>query len=97
MNELDEQWKKLARVARQTPNPTPMQAPPGFAGRVFARRDSGAGPQLALLWESWAMRTLAFAALVMLVSLSANYNLVRDQFSPGASTPDVIEELMLEP
>ena len=95
MNTPDNVWKQLARAARQAPGNKSDEAPFGFAGRVVAQWRAGEQPRPSA-WELLSVRTLAFAALVMIVCLSLNYEIVQEQFTFDPTAPADLESLVID-
>jgi hypothetical protein len=96
MKTNDQAWQRLARAARQVPGQPVAEAPFGFSQRVVARWLAGeAAPvspwELALSW-----RSLACAAVVMLLSVAVNFAAVRDQLLPDPATPAELLSLLEE-
>lgn len=89
MNHSDDTWNKLVRTARHTPE-ADGAAPFGFATRVIATWRAGRRPQPSA-WEILSLRSMAFALLVMVVCLGANYRVVTEQF---AAEPDAAADVM---
>lgn len=71
--------------------------PPGFATRVVARwRASEERPSLWATWEWFSPRGLALAALLMLASLGANYDLLGGSLADEMTTASAVLESLLE-
>jgi hypothetical protein len=96
MNVNDQTWQRLVRAARPTADPTPAEPPYGFGQRVVARWRAGdtAGASPWELLVTW--RPLAYAALVMLLSVAVNFAAVRDQLLPDPATPAELLSLLNE-
>ena len=88
-------WQKLAaRAATAAPQPErDPAAPPWFAARVTARWLAGDLPAALSPWELFSVRSVAVAALVMLLALSANYEVIRDQFTHADQPVDLLAAL----
>lgn len=99
MNPTPDRWQKLAaRAATATHPPAPdSAAPPWFAARVTARWLAGDLPFAPSPWEFFSVRSVALAALVMLLALTANYELLRDQFTHADQPVDLLLAALDEP
>ena len=64
MNEKINPWDKLARLARQAPEPARAEMPFGFATRVVANWPAPTA-ELSNIWELLSVRSLVLAALIM--------------------------------
>ena len=95
MNTPDNVWKKLTQAARRVPADKNVEAPFGFAGRVVAQWRAGQRPGPSA-WEFLSVRTLAFAALVMVVCLSVNYEIVQEQFTFDPTAPADLDSLVID-
>lgn len=69
-----ETLEDLFRRARNAPQADSEEAPPFFAQRVTAKWSSGPQASRGSLWETFALRGVAFAAAMMIftVALSAS-------------------------
>lgn len=97
-------WQNLAARARaarppadDSTAPTAITAPPWFAARVTARWLAGDFAAAVSPWEIFALRSVALAAFVMLLALSANYEVVHEQFAQNLQPEDLLAEPYLEP
>jgi hypothetical protein len=66
MNEFDHRWQACAARARQVPG-GPVDVPPGFATRVWARWTSQSSPAPAAVWLGLSLRALMVATVVLAV------------------------------
>jgi len=74
MNSRNSPWFRLAALARLAPADTrDAAAPHGFATRVAALAFARAEPSFAVMTARFSWRALAVAALVMTVSIAANF------------------------
>ncbi|HEY6167519.1 MAG TPA: hypothetical protein VI454_05735 [Verrucomicrobiae bacterium] len=85
-------WERLTKAARQAPADASVEAPFGFSNRVVARWLAGELP-MPSAWEFLSLRSLGFAALVMLVSLAVSFNVVCEQFAPDPAAPSELVAL----
>lgn len=98
MNEKNNPWDKLARLARQAPEPAPAETPFGFAARVVANWPSAAtAAELSAVWELLSARSLVLAALIMAVTLGINYDLVSHDWTQEVAVADATFEPLLQP
>lgn len=101
MKNAPDLWQKLAARARAAQPPaddsTAPPAPPWFAARVTARWLAGDFAPVISPWEKFALRAVALAALVMLLALSANYEVVHEQFAQNREADALAAESFLEP
>ncbi len=99
MNPAPDRWQKLAaHAARADRPPAPdSAAPPWFAARVTARWLAGDLPFAPSPWELFSVRSVALAALVMLLALAANYELLHDQFAHADQPVDLLLAALDEP
>jgi hypothetical protein len=97
MNEQDN-WMRLAKLARLAPAEPEVEVPLGFAARVVARWRAGEGRADGLwnLWEGLAWPSLGVALAVMLLCLGVSFQSVRNQFRAEPATPADLVALMLE-
>ena len=95
MKTAPDRWQKLAaRAATAAPQPErDPAAPPWFAARVTARWLAGDLPATLSPWELFSGRSVALAALVMLLALSANYEVIHDQFTHADQPVDLLAAL----
>ena len=75
MNSPRSPWNRLVAAARLAPVDTrDVSAPPGFATRVTALAFAAGGPpSVATMLARLSWRALGVAALLMLVSIAANF------------------------
>lgn len=99
MNPAPDRWQKLAAHAARAPRPPAADstAPPWFAARVTARWLAGDLPFAPSPWEIFSVRSVALAALVMLLALTANYDLLHDQFTHADQPVDLLLAALDEP
>jgi hypothetical protein len=95
MSTPQDSWGRLAGAARNAA-PRPADPPLGFATRVVARWKETATAELASPWELLSLKSLAFAVVVMLVSLGASYQSVAEQFAGDALEPAALISLLSE-
>ena len=96
MKNENQTWERLAKSARCTSADAPAKAPFGFSNRVVARWLAGE-VTLPSAWEFLSLRSLGFAALVMLVSLAVSFNVVREQFTGDPAAPEELVALFSDP
>ncbi len=97
MNEKYNSWEKLARLARQAPDPARAEMPFGFATRVVAHWPSAATVELSTVWELLSVRSLVLAALIMAVTLGINYDLMSHDWTQEVTVADTTFEPLLQP
>ncbi|MFT4688497.1 MAG: hypothetical protein ACI9OD_000694 [Limisphaerales bacterium] len=89
-------WKKLAAWGcRGAPTPTDATAPCGFASRVAARWARGDIQTVPNLWEHFSLRSVAVATVIMLTTISLNYDLLTEGITPDVGITDAIETPLL--
>ncbi|MBI3875476.1 MAG: hypothetical protein HY300_05865 [Verrucomicrobia bacterium] len=89
MNNANDKWTKLARTARLAPPEAEKQIPFGFATRVASRWASGE-IAAAAPWEKLALRTLAFAAVLMVASVTLNFDFLTGDWSQEIASADPV-------
>lgn len=95
MNQYDQQWRKLATLARQAGDSRDTAAPYGFATRVAAR--AGALPigPAAIVFERVALRGLMVAAAFGLAAIGFNFTtLVTYTQTDAYVAADMVGELL---
>ena len=92
MKPASDPWQKLVARAGRVPE-RDTTAPPWFAARVTARWLAGDLPPALSPWELFSLRSVALAALVMLLALSANYEVLHDQFTHADQPVDLLAAL----
>jgi len=97
MNDKPDNWTKLSLAARHAPPQAPREPPFGFATRIAARWASGEVLMSPAPWEKLAFRSLAFAALLMIVSVSVNYDLLDANWLHELPPADPVFGNLLEP
>lgn len=100
MKTAPDPWQKLAALATATAAPQPASAtaaPPWFAARVTARWLAGDRLFAPSPWEIFSVRSVAVAALVMLLALAANYELLHEQFAHADQPVDLLLAALDEP
>lgn len=95
MNSTPDPWQKLAAHAAHAARPArpaapEPAAPPWFAARVTARWLAGDLPFAPSPWEFFSVRSVALAALVMLLALTANYEIIHEQFTHADQPVDLL-------
>jgi len=86
-------WNRLARAAR-SPEEPPQGAPLGFATRVVARWRDAASVEMVSPWELLSLKSLAFALLVMFVSLGVSYPSLAEQLAGDSMEPVALITLL---
>ncbi len=97
MKENPNAWENLARLARQAPEPAPAETPFGFATRVVANWPSVSTSELSAVWEFLSLRSLVLAALITVVTLGTNYDLMSHDWTQEFAGDDATFEPLLEP
>ena len=93
MKTNNDQWERLARAARPQFRVAPGGAPFGFATRVVARwRSEGSMPESP--WELLSLKSLAFAVVIMLVSVGFSYESLADQLAGDPMDPPTLVSLL---
>ncbi|PAW87634.1 MAG: hypothetical protein B9S33_05975 [Pedosphaera sp. Tous-C6FEB] len=95
MSEPTDNWQKLARLARQSPQPAEVAAPFGFATRVAARWTTGETP-VPSAWdvlEAFSLRSLAVASVLMVAVLCVSY----DVATPGWTQQYTLADATFDP
>jgi len=93
----ENKWTKLAQCARQAPPPEAGEMPHGFATRVVARWLAGeTRPSPWAAWEWLSPRGLALAAVLMLASLGANYDLLGGSLADEVTAASSVLETLLD-
>lgn len=93
----ENKWIKLAQCARQAPSAETPEPSHGFATRVVARWLAGEGrPSPWAAWEWLSPRGLALAAVLMLASLGANYDLLGGDLADEMNATSAALESLLE-
>ncbi|MEN9575506.1 MAG: hypothetical protein RL514_3361 [Verrucomicrobiota bacterium] len=95
MSEPNDNWQKLARLARQAPKPAEAAAPFGFATRVAARWSSGESPTPSAwdVLESLSLRSLVVASALMVAVVFASY----DVATPGWTQQYTVADATFDP
>jgi hypothetical protein len=91
------QWERLTKLARQAQRSESTEAPYGFATCVAANWQSAEPVSLETVWEFLSLRSLALAAVVMVVSLGINYDLLSGDWSHELAMTDHAIQEVLEP
>jgi hypothetical protein len=94
-NELP--WEKLTHLARQAQRAESPDAPYGFATRVAAQWAAAEPITLANVWEFLSLRSLAFAALLMVASVGINFDVLNGDWSKELAMTDAAISDVLEP
>ena len=97
MNNENDRWERLVKAAHRAPAETSAEPPFGFATRVAARWASGEQVAITAPWERLALRTLAFAAVLMVASLTVNFDLLGKDLLTELSPADPVFGNLLEP
>jgi hypothetical protein len=89
-------WKRLARAARQAPAAAPAEMPFGFDRCVMAEWRTQRDDSEALPWTFLLRGALACSALIMILSVAMNYQELQER-EPGpiAIADSVIQTRML--
>ncbi len=66
-------WSRLSKAARQASDGRDSAAPHGFATRVAALAVAVEGARFGALLERFALRAVAVAGMLALVSVAVNY------------------------
>ncbi|MFA6545845.1 MAG: hypothetical protein WCS99_15615 [Limisphaerales bacterium] len=95
MSEPQDNWQKLARLARQASRPAPESAPFGFATRVAARWVSGGqpGPSTWDVLELFSLRSLMVAAVLVVGAVVVSY----DVATPGWTQQYTVADATFDP
>jgi hypothetical protein len=90
MPEPTDHWQKLARLARQAPQPLGEPAPLGFATRVAARWVAGGSPAPSAwdVLEFFSLRGLAVAGVLMLAVGLASSDLATAEWAQQYTVAD---------
>ncbi len=87
MNSLKSSWPRLVAIARLAPaDERDAAAPSGFATRVVAIAFAVDEPSMTSVFTRLSWRALAVAALVMFVSVAANFKPMLTSLDRDAST-----------
>ncbi len=95
MNNANDKWTKLARTARHAPPEAAKEMPFGFATRIAARWASSE-TAAAAPWEKLALRALAFAAVLMIASVTLNFDFLTGDWSQQIAPADPVFGNLLE-
>jgi len=94
----NEPWEKLTQAARQARPEASTEAPFGFATRVVARWQAAEPVTLESVWQVLSLRSLAVAALLMVASLTVNYDLMAgEDWTQDLAMADSVFQTALEP
>ncbi|MFM8468647.1 MAG: hypothetical protein ACKODH_01555 [Limisphaerales bacterium] len=95
MSETKDSWQKLARLARQAPQPAAAELPFGFATRVAARWAGGETPAPSAweVWEVLSLRGLVLAGALMVAVLFTSYDLT----TPGWTQQYTVADAAVNP
>lgn len=96
MKPAPDAWQKLAACAARPPVEG-AAAPPWFAARVVARWRAGELPLPISPWEVLSLRSVAVAVLVLLLALTANYEVVHEPFAQSDVPVDLLLAAIEEP
>ncbi len=88
-------WSRLARTARQSPEPAAAEAPFGFATRVVAQWQTAPAPSLASVWETLSKRILAVSCALMVITVVASYGLIQESVADTWTTTSGAMEIDL--
>ncbi len=95
MTDPNDNWQKLARLARQAPKPAEASAPFGFATRVASRWSAAAQP-VPSAWdvlELVSLRSLVVAAVLMIAAVAVSY----DVATPGWTQQYTVADATFDP
>jgi hypothetical protein len=84
MSPGDKSWEKLVAAARKAPQAADVPAPYGFSTRVVALAFSQQ-PQGQSVFARLSLRAAAFACLLALGAVAANYTAIKGAFGDDAS------------
>ncbi len=95
MSEQQDNWQRLARLARQTPKPAEESAPFGFATRVASRWASGESPAPSAwdVLEVFSLRSLVVAGALMVAVAFVSY----DVATPGWTQQYTVADAAFDP
>jgi hypothetical protein len=95
MSEPTDNWQRLARLARQAPQPAEAEAPFGFATRVASRWSSGEAPAPSTwdVLELFSLRSLVVAGALMVGVLFVSY----DVTTPGWTQQYTVADATFDP
>jgi len=75
------EWQRLVAAARQAPPDADVSAPYGFSTRVAALAQRGGRGEGVSPFTRFSLRALGLAALVMAVTVAANFKPVMNSFA----------------
>lgn len=95
MSEPQDHWQKLARLARQVPQPPEATAPFGFATRVVTRWTKGETivPSTWDVLEVFSLRSLVVAGALMVAVVFLSY----DVATPGWTQQYTVADATVDP
>ena len=98
MSKQDEQWQRLAKLARQAPKAPEPEMPYGFATRIVAQwPKANAEPALEIIWEKFALRFLGLAFAIMLVTVGLTYSSLAEESHELVTMTDSVIDTVLQP
>ena len=99
MSEPQDHWQRLARRARQGPQPAEATAPYGFATRVAARWSSGesAAPSAWEVLEMFSLRSLVVAGALIVAVGFASYDVAAPGWTQQYTVADATFDPRFEP
>lgn len=87
-------WQRLVAAARQAPDTRDLAAPYGFATRVAAGAFAVERPSLRTLLNRLSVPALVAALALMIVSILANYPLLRTSAEVDQELVDPVTEAL---
>lgn len=99
MSEPQDHWQKLARLARQAPQPADALAPFGFAARIAARWAKAGRPALSTwdVLEMFSLRSLAVAGALMVAVMFLSYDVATPGWTQQYTVADATVDPLFEP
>jgi len=98
MSEPKDNWQKLARLARQAPQPGAAEVPFGFATRVAARWASSESPAPSAweVWEQFSLRGLMLASVLVVAVAFTSYDLATPGWTQAYTMADAVVDPIFE-
>ena len=91
MNDPEQKWQKLVAASRRT-GVSPVDskpAPPGFASRIVALRETVIGLARVIFWRRWSI-TVAVICFVIFVVIFTLYRCTESR-APLIDTPELLQ------
>ena len=95
MNRHDKTWTRLASLARRTPEEAPGEPSPGFTTRVVARAFEARRRPDDFVFR-FALRAFAVAAVLAIVCVATNFNVLSSDTVASDSGDDPVGELVAQ-